>query len=373
MKNEPITVPAARVVQGDLSLYTTSLTVRQLMKKGFYSIEHLDPETGQTGYQRLLQKNRAKRLADYIIKGQEEKDAFLPTSVFLATEKNIDFNAENNTITFDTDIIGAFSVVDGQHRIEGLKIAAEKDSRVLNFQIPVNIAYNMSDVEQMCHFLIVNTTQKSVDKGISQQIISRLTRSEGLQKRPTLPKWIQNIVDRGDVDRALGLVEYLNETEDSPWQGKVRMRLQPKTPAMTTNQASFVTIIEKNIMTESHPLHHIDDPERERGAFLNYWKAVANLLEPDDGADTNLYRSAGVLVFSFFSTPFFYKMNAINDGYEVEKMETLLQDCFDNMDGEYEGIVSPDWWLSGSGQTIGINSGVASRISIAMTKALNKS
>lgn len=31
------------------------------------------------------------------------------------------------------------------------------------FQIPVNIATELDAISQMCHFLIVNTTQKSVD------------------------------------------------------------------------------------------------------------------------------------------------------------------------------------------------------------------
>src|SRR5205807_1280821 len=99
----------------------------------------LDPENeDDNGYQRLLNRARAKRLADYIIRGMDTKDAFLPTSVFLATDKTIPFNATNNTIEIDSAVVCPFSVVDGQHRLEGLKMAAEKDPRVLDFEIPVN-------------------------------------------------------------------------------------------------------------------------------------------------------------------------------------------------------------------------------------------
>ena len=115
---------------------------------------------------------RAKKLADYIIRGQDSHDAFLPTSVFLATDKSIDFNEENNTIEIDTALVGPFSVVDGQHRLEGLRMAAHKDARVLDFETPVNIAISLPKIAQMCHFLIVNTTQKSVDKSVEQIIIA---------------------------------------------------------------------------------------------------------------------------------------------------------------------------------------------------------
>src|SRR3712207_2589931 len=127
-------IPAARVRQGALTLYATSMKVKDLLSDGFYSVETLDPEdTNDKGYQRLLNISRAKKLADYIVKGQDSHDAFLPTSVFLATDKSIDFNEEDNTIEIDTASVGPFSVVDGQHRLEGLRMAAEKDQRVHDF------------------------------------------------------------------------------------------------------------------------------------------------------------------------------------------------------------------------------------------------
>ncbi|MEQ1492957.1 MAG: hypothetical protein ABL932_20630, partial [Terricaulis sp.] len=62
-----IVVPAARVRQGALTLYATSLKVRDLVAEKFYSVETLDPDDpSDKGYQRLLNTARAKKLADYI-------------------------------------------------------------------------------------------------------------------------------------------------------------------------------------------------------------------------------------------------------------------------------------------------------------------
>jgi hypothetical protein len=90
--------PAALVKQGDLILYATSLKVSDLLLPNFYNVETLDPENANSGYQRLLNRGRAKKLADYIVAGQETLDAFLPTSIFLATHKNIVFDAARNSI-----------------------------------------------------------------------------------------------------------------------------------------------------------------------------------------------------------------------------------------------------------------------------------
>jgi DGQHR domain-containing protein len=219
-----IKIAASLVRQGDLVLYTTSLKVKELVSEGFYSVETLDPDDQNSkGYQRLLNKARAKQLADYIIRGQDSQDAFLPTSVFLATDKNINFNQTDNTIEFDISFVGPFSVVDGQHRLEGLKMAAEKDNRVHNFEVPVNIAINLPRIAQMCHFLIVNTTQRSVDKSAEQRIIARLTAALDIEDMPSLPRWILNTVERGEVEKAVKFADYLNTMAESPWFGKIRM------------------------------------------------------------------------------------------------------------------------------------------------------
>jgi len=93
-----ITRPASLIKQGNLTLYATSLKVSDLLMPNFYSIELLDPENADIrGYQRLLNKQRAKKLADYIVSGQESRDAFLPTSIFLATNNAIVHTPDNLT------------------------------------------------------------------------------------------------------------------------------------------------------------------------------------------------------------------------------------------------------------------------------------
>ena len=362
-----IKIPAARVRQGVLTLYATSMKVKDLIHEGFYDVEILDPEDkNNKGYQRVLDKARAKRLADYIIKGQDSNDAFLPTSVFLATDKSIDFNEQDNTIEIDTSVVGSFSVVDGQHRLEGLKMASQKDERVLEFEIPLNIAINLPPIHQMCHFLIVNTTQKSVDKSVAQRIVARLSDAVDIEEMPTLPKWIQNTIDKREVNLAVRYVDFLNTTQDSPWFGKIQVANSEKDNS-TINQGSFVKAIVKYVLTANNPLTAIKDFEKEQKIFLNYWKAIAKVL--DDGNSSILYKYNGVELFCKFSIPFFMKLQ--NQGkFTVEAMENLLKLCFENMDGENAGVGHPDWWKKGGNASF-LNAGAMNVISQEMTQALN--
>jgi DGQHR domain-containing protein len=363
-----IVIPAARVRQGALVLYATSMKVKELVADNFYSVETLDPdEPNDKGYQRLLNTARAKKLADYIVKGQDSHDAFLPTSVFLATDKSIAFNEADHTIEIDTSVVGPFSVVDGQHRLEGLKMAALKDPRVLDFETPVNIAINLPKIAQMCHFLIVNTTQKSVDKSVEQRIVARLSEALDVEDLPSLPKWILNTVEKGEVDKAIKYVDYLNEEDSSPWKGKILMA-NTDSDDTTINQRSFVKAIVKYVLTANNPLTIVKDFEKEKKIFLNYWKAIALLL--DDGNSTVLFKYNGVELFCKFSIPFFMKLQD-RGSFTVTTMQQLLASCFENVEGDYAGVGHPDWWAKGSKASF-LNAGAINVVSQEMAKALHK-
>jgi DGQHR domain-containing protein len=287
--------------------------------------------------------------------------------VFLATDKPIQFNEHDNTIEFVTALVGPFNVVDGQHRLEGLKMATSKDLRLLDFEIPVNIAVNLPRIAQMCHFLIVNTTQTSVDRSVEQRIVARLSDALDVEDLPSLPKWILNIVERGEVEKAIKYVDYLNEAEDSPWRGKILMA-NSESDAATINQRTFVKAIVRWVLTASNPLAVIKDFEKEKRIFLNYWKAIAARL--DEGDASGIYKYNGVELFCRFSIPFFVKLQD-RGSFTVPAMEKLLAACLDNVEGDYAGVGHPAWWAKG-GKASHLMSSAMNVVFHEMAKALHK-
>ncbi len=248
-------------------------------------------------------------------------------------------------------------------------MAAEKDERVLTFEVPVNIAIGLPKIAQMCHFLIVNTTQKSVDKSVEQRIIARLSDAlDIVDDLPSLPKWIFNTVQKGEVEKAVKYADYLNETEGSPWFGKIKMA-NSGADETTINQRSFVKAIVKYVLTANNPLETIvKDFDKEKRIFLNYWKAISTIL--DDGNSTVLYKYNGVELFCKFSIPFFIKLQDKNS-FTTSTMESLLRSCFDNVEGDYAGVGHPDWWAKG-GKASFLNAGAINVVSQEMAKALHK-
>jgi len=257
--------------------------------------------------------------------------------------------------------------VDGQHRVEGLRMAAEKDPRVLDFEVSVNIATNLTHIAQMCHFLIVNTTQKSVEQGIEQRIKARLTQALEVLDVPSLPKWILKTVEKGEDERALKYVDFLNADKESSWFNKIEMANDANDEA-TISQKSFVKAIKKYVLVANNPLG-ISPEDKQLQIFLNYWKAITNIIGTD--VPTVLFKYNGVELFCRFSIPFFGKM--MNEpNFKVSSMETVLNQTFDNMEGDYAGVGHTEFWVRG-GKASFLNAGAINVINNDLVKALYKS
>jgi len=340
------------------------------MEPNFYRIDTLDPAEG-TGYQRLLNETRAKRLADYLLDGHKALEAFLPTSIFLATDKLIPFDEAANTVRIEHEKLGPFNVVDGQHRIRGLVLAAERDPSMRDFEVPVNIAVNLNPVAQMAHFLIVNTTQRSVDKAIEQQIVARLTQMIDFEKTPVLPKWIQRQVDKGEDARALQIVQYLNDEKESPWYGKIRMANEDDSAGdATINQKSFVASLKKYILTPSNPISGEQwDADKQRKILVNYWRAIRDLLvEPDDETSV-IFKTNGLHMFHSASPAIFVHLAKLRD-FKADTIRELLFQAFENLPTEYIGVSSPAFWKRGETAS-GLNQAAIRKFATALATAVH--
>jgi DGQHR domain-containing protein len=364
--------PAAKIRQGNLVLYTTSLRVSDLRRPNFYAIDTLDVVEG-TGYQRVLNEARAKRLADYLLEGHKALEAFLPTSLFLATDKLLPFDETKNLLAIDESKTGPFNVVDGQHRLRGLVLAAEKDPSLNEFEVPVNIAVGLSTVSQMAHFLIVNTTQKAVDMAIEQQIVARLTEMIDFEKTPVLPKWIQRQVDKGEDARALSIVSYLNNEPTSVWFGKIRMANDDDGSSdATINQKSFVASLKKLVLTPSNPISGPNwDADRQKKVLANYWRAITSLLVESSDESSVIFKTNGLHLFHGVSPAIFTRL-ANDRRFTVEAISDLLRHAFENLPTEFIAVSSPGFWKRGA-QASGLNQAAIRKYATAIATSMHAS
>ena len=365
--------PAIEIKQGKLTLYLTYVTPSDLNEPDFYTVEKLDPVEKQ-GFQRMLDTKRALSLARDLEEAFPQGYANLPTSVFLATNKPVDFNPETNYISFDTDKAGPLSVVDGQHRLEGLKEACKKEAGLLSFRLPATIAVSLDDIHQMYHFLVVNTNQKKVDPGLEQQIVARFTEMNGVEKLPYLPRAVRRNVDKGADELAVGLAEFLNQEEDSPLMGRIQMANEEKKKRHRVTQASFVTIVKRHIFHGSNDMfvrERISGHEKMNRIVLNYTRAVDSLLvDPHQRGETRLYNNNGIYFLALISKWTFQSIYSTPDAdFTVASISRVIKDALENLETDYIGIGQKEWWLP-SPTAPALNRSTADMYSDAYLRAL---
>lgn len=189
----------------------------------------------------------------------------------------------------------------------------------------------------------------------------------GVDDTPNLPKWIFNSVQKGEDEKALQYVDFLNFDKESPWQNKIRMANDDNSDG-SINQKSFVKAIKKYILVANNPVFNTEKEDRQHRIFLNYWKAITNILGNDEA--TVLFKYNGVELFSKFCVPFFNKMVNLSD-YKVSTMQALLEQVFENVEGDGTGVGHTDFWVKG-GTASGLNTGALSKINTELVKALHK-
>ncbi len=360
---EIIRKPAVKIAQGKHTLFATSFTVADFLRgEKFYRVDKLDTED-YTGYQRVLDEARAKSLAQDLNKASGKGEAFLPTSILLATAGNIGYNESSKEISFSVDPaenVCPFLVVDGQHRIEGLRQFSQQNPAAKNFPVAVNIATELDDAQQMLQFLVVNAKQRAVDKGLVQHIISRFTKMKGFTKIPYLPSWVDRATEKGTDAQAVDIVSYLNRESDSPWCGKIkRADDEKRLPEHTINEYPFVKSIKARILSAGNLLARIEDAEKRNKILKNYWIAVNSLFVDGDG-NTVVYKTNGLIFFHLVSSEVVARCADLKN-FHVETIQAIFRHAHEQ--DTLAEFMQPGWWQAGEGASKINRAGIDERAS----------
>lgn len=172
----------------------------------------LDPTDDNQGYQRPPERSRITKIGRYLIDG--EGNSLFPTAVLLAARTKLEYDKKEGKITVSSK--SPLRIVDGQHRLAGLKYAIEEKNAVHleNYNIPFVIIETPDRLVEMTQFRIVNGTAKQVRTDLVNMI---LTSTYAGMKRTEIPGKVQwQIVVSNVVDR-------LAKSPDSPWYGLIAL------------------------------------------------------------------------------------------------------------------------------------------------------
>lgn len=148
------------------------------------------------GIQRKLEMGRVNAISDYC----QTENAMFPTPIILsAPSNNFIINEKEKEITISFDEVYC-SVIDGQHRIEGIR----NSGKIEKFELFVEFVFDTDPSRDAYLFSIINGNQKPVSKSLIYDLF-------GLSKVKTVEKVCNKVM------------RMLNSEEDSMMNGKIKM------------------------------------------------------------------------------------------------------------------------------------------------------
>lgn len=277
----------------------------------------LKPDDTNQGYQRPPERTRITKIGSYLIKNIVEDSGvpgvgLFPNAVTLAARKPLSYDQQSLTLKLSTD--AKLQIVDGQHRIEGLRYAiTEKGVDYLrDFPIPFVIMETPNRAVEMAQFRTINGTAKSVRTDLVNSIITAIGGSGGSSTVDSQDRWrvvITKVVDKLDRD------------SQSPWNNLILMPDQKKGDSGTSSKimraTSFMTSL-KPIYLSLEYLRLVDDRmslERHADVMYDivapYWDALIDVV-PDAFDDPKSY--------VIQKTPGLFSLHKLLDAYLIPQM-----------------------------------------------------
>lgn len=231
MPRKPLRFPCLEIVQPIGAFYVGVIPALEVIDIAFSDIIRIDEDDRNievvSGLERPISRDRVKELREYVT----HFDATFPTGVILSIpEKYVKYDAKSREMTIESeaDYSDIAKIIDGQHRIEGLRGYTGD----VPFQLNVTIFVEMDPEKQAIVFSIINLKQAPVSKSITYELFE-------YAKSRSPQKTCHEIATA--LDRAPG----------SPFEGKIMVLGSARdADKETLTQAAFIRPLLKLISSE---------------------------------------------------------------------------------------------------------------------------
>jgi len=252
-------------------LILTKLPAGLLVNISYASVRGQDNEAGAV--QRLLNPRRIESIKDFTIEGGDYPGAIILNWV----SKENAIQKHNQTISF-SDVTRSAQIIDGQHRLAGIKAAINERKDVAIIEIPVAIYENLTTQQCADIFLAINTEQKTVPRSLVFDLYGIASKS---------------VIDPA-AERARDIATYLNETEESPYHSQIKFPGAAKRKggiALSTAVTSIKPLVENKGVFEQIGVFELESQKR---IVLNFFRAIQEKYGDDwDNKDNIFLYAAG--------------------------------------------------------------------------------
>jgi DGQHR domain-containing protein len=302
-------IQAIQSTQNDNTVYSASMSVRDLAK--ITEIDFADPLTKKDGYQRKPNDRRFYEIANYLT----YDNSMMPPAIVLSyrgklNKKKID----GDIVRIDFDETEKLFVIDGQHRLGGLKLIAglyvhpetgvtvhdfvKFESKYAKFEMPVVIIESPTVQVEAYQFAKINSEAKKVNKFLANESILR-----GGGPAPTgKVAW---------MTRATAVTKFLNEDSSSPFRGKLKHPNSIRGHDYFCSMLGMTNSLDSIVMNQTYTALWAKDAERIQQMVANYWSAWQEVMpycfetvkKEENHKDFALFKSSGLIAINYCMIP----------------------------------------------------------------------
>jgi DGQHR domain-containing protein len=349
---------ALKINQVDTEVYVTIMKATELLR--YAKIDFWSEENPQ-GYQRPLLERRIAKAVNYLF----FEDKIFPTSVLVNVRGKVDFMPAcmiEDFVEYGILRIPANSlplwIVDGQHRVMAIAMAARENPQYRNYPIPVSLLTLRDRYSEMRMFYIINSRQKRIPTGLVQRHLRQTISKIGIEE-----------VRKYEVKRkvmaalAIMIVDILRQDPSSPWHGKIFLPTEKKKIEHIISQTSFadsIGILLNDLSLRGFDLSEINKSSGELAQLLiNYWNVLKEIFPEafELPQDYTIQKTIGCYVLHKVF-PYIYELCKKADDFSKGRMKTFLTEMFNNV-SQYLGItINSEFWNRWTGHPLATGTGM---------------
>lgn len=309
--------PFILVKQKEHSFRLTSLPAGLLTRISYAAVRRKDTEEGAV--QRILNSARIAGIKDFALKMGD-----FPASIVLNWVDG-SLQEKNGTIEIP-DKPKVAQIIDGQHRVAGLKQAIDENPHAENYEIPVAIYEGLDTANSARIFISINTEQRPAPKSLVFDLY-------GVSA--------SDLMDPAAI-RASDIVSFLG-SGDQPYYGWIKLPNQERQRggvALSTAVSVIKPLVDsKGIMEQVG----ISELEMQKAIFANYFSAIKSSYgyKWNDRSNAFIYASGFIGAVEFFRTHMFdyckgkgsFEISTIRDALNIEETGRILQEDVKGLGG----------------------------------------
>ncbi len=243
---------------GSIKLYTFSMRVKDLVKISYVAVRGRDEEEGAV--QRVLNKKRISSIKQYILDG----NMFVNTFVINWNDEK--YMPEISDFEIEIPLVDSVAqLIDGQHRLEGLKEALKADDSISEKRIMVSMVIGLKTKDAAKIFININSEQKPVPKSLIFDLYGVTDDDKNFA-----------------IIRSDDIAKELNENVDSPYYNLIKYPGSPRGKGKI-DLSTVVTTLKKYVDLDGKFVdNNIKDLDFQSQIIVNYFTALKYYWDEED-------------------------------------------------------------------------------------------